>query len=129
MAADDFEQTMLAKFAEVVLRLGDAVAVGDENVAGAEVFRALFPLESVDEADDRATAVEARHRIIGAEQQRSEMPPVGVDEPPRDSVVMGEEQRRVFFRLGAAVEMAVQQRKDPGGLLEEFAALDFLCGR
>ncbi len=42
---------------------------------------------------------------------------------------MGEEEGRVFFRLGAAVEMAVEQREDPCRFLKQLAALNLFLSR
>ncbi len=56
---------------------------------------------------------------------------VRISEPCRSRVVVGEEEGRVLFRLGAAVEMTIEEREDSAGRVEELvvvAAAIFAAG-
>ena len=70
VTAHDLEQTVLAKFTELIFRLRDSVTVGDEDVTEIELFGALLVAHVVDEADDGSSAVEAGYGVVGAQQER-----------------------------------------------------------
>src|SRR5271169_1591868 len=115
----DFYHALLAEFTELILRLGDAVAVGNENVAGIKLLSSLLVAHVVDEAHHCSPAVQPRDGVVGAQQQRRQVSASRVDELTASALVVREKERGVFLRLRAAEEVAVEQCENLAGLLEE----------
>jgi hypothetical protein len=115
VTGNDLHEALFAELAEVVLGLGDAVGVGDEDLAGLHLEAVLFVVHSVHEADDGAAFVKAPNASVGCENQRRKLAGVRVSEFRRGRVVVREEERRVFFWLGAAIKVAISQSGDAAG--------------
>ena len=64
---------------------------------------------AIHEADDGAAAIEAGDTLPSAQSRGRQMAGVGVGERAADSVVVSQEQGGVLLRLGAAIEVAVEQ--------------------
>ena len=73
---------------------------------------------AVHQADNGAATIQPADRAIAAEDQRRQMAGVGVGELRGAGIVVREEKRCVLLRLGAAVEVAIEQRKNASGRLE-----------
>ena len=66
VAADDLHQALLAELTEVVLGLGDAVGVGDEDVSGLHGEAVFFVVHAVHETNDGSTFVESADTAVAA---------------------------------------------------------------
>src|SRR6185312_3566555 len=60
-------------------------------------------------------AVEVLYGAVGGEEYGREVAGVGIGELARGAVVVGEEERRVFFRRRAAVDVLVEELEQFGG--------------
>ena len=69
VVADEVDQALLAEFAEIIFRLGDAVAVGQEDFAGMHFDRAFVVGHVVEQAHDRATGFEPADGAVFADQR------------------------------------------------------------
>src|ERR1700761_3924642 len=107
VAADDLHQTLFAELAEVVLRFGYAIGVGDEDVAGLHVKAVFVVTHAVHEADGGAAAVKREDVAVPAGDERGKLAGVRVCQFGGVSVVVSEKERCVLLRLSAAIEMAV----------------------
>ena len=60
MALHQLDETLFAKLAKFVFRLSNAVTISDKNVAGSSVTVPSSYSEIIEQADDRAAAVQRR---------------------------------------------------------------------
>ena len=63
IAADDLHHALFAKLAEVVLRLRDAVRVGDEDISRLHVEAVFVVVHAVHQTDDRSALIEPATRL------------------------------------------------------------------
>src|ERR1700733_4832844 len=124
MALHQLDEALFAKLAKFVFRLGDTVAVGNKNVAGIERDGAFVVFEIIEQPNDRAAAVQPAHVAVGAEHEWWQLTAVGVEKLAGVGVVVREKQRGVFFRLGGAVEMAVEHAEHFAGRTEGGVAVE-----
>ena len=115
MALDHLDKALFAKLTKFVFGLGDAVAVGDQDVAGVERNCALLVCEVIEQADDRAATVETAHAAVRTEHEGRQLTTVGVEQLARVGVVVRKKQRGVFFRLSRAVEVTVEHAEHLAG--------------
>src|SRR5580658_7969800 len=125
VAADNFHHSLLAEFSELVFRLSDAVTIGDKNVAGIELLGSLLVAHVVDQADHRSAAIQPRHAVVGAQQQRRQVPARRINKLVARALVVRQKERGVLLRLRAAKEVPVEQGENLARLLEELSAFQF----
>src|SRR6266550_6289071 len=70
IAADDLHHALFAKLAEVVLRLRDAVRVGDEDISRLHVEAVFVVVHAVHQTDDRSALIEPANTAILSQHQR-----------------------------------------------------------
>src|SRR5581483_10070322 len=96
--AHQLHQPLLTKFAKLILRFGNTVAVGYENVARTKLNFGFLEGEVVEQADNRPSAGELAQRAVGRQDERRQVPGVGIAQRPGVSVVSAQKQRGVLFR-------------------------------
>src|SRR5882757_9245626 len=96
MAAERFDEALLSEFfAGVIEGFRDAVGIEGKGVARGELAFADRAIPVAEKAENGAGGIEALESLIVAEEQRAEMPAIGVAQAPDFVVVLGEEQRGV----------------------------------
>src|SRR5271165_4556951 len=105
---DEFDQSLLAELAEFVLRLSDAIAISDEEVARLHAHGALLISHSVEQADYRARSLHPGDPAVAAQQQWGKMSGVGVGQRARFAIVATQEHSRVLLNGSTAIELVVQ---------------------
>src|SRR5262249_53584087 len=94
VAADRLDQPLLAEVLAAAARLRDAVAVGDEQVAGRKLRAPQTPLPVLERADHGGGGGQPLDRAVAAQAQRRVVAAVDVREPPRRMGEDAEEHRR-----------------------------------
>src|SRR5579863_2336780 len=113
--ADQINQPLFAEFAKIVFRFGDAVAVGEKDFARLHLDASFFIDHVVEQADHRASGLEAPDATVLSDQDGRQVPAVAVGEPVRAAVVDAEKQRGIFFRRSAFEELVVEQGQQSSG--------------
>src|ERR1700728_4614722 len=124
MALHQLDEPLFAKLAKFVFRLGNAGAGGNQYVGGVEGDGAFVVFEIVEQANDRAAAVQPAYCTVRAEHEGWQLTAIGVEKLAGVGVVVREKQRRVFFRLGGAVEMTVEHAEHFAGRTEGGVAVE-----
>lgn len=92
MAAQGFDETLFSKFfASRAERLGDAIGVEGEDVAGRELAFGEGTIPILESAHDGCGGWEPLEGIIGMQEQGRKVATVGVAEAARGAVIFGEE--------------------------------------
>src|SRR6266481_43212 len=106
---DRLNQPLLSKFAEFVLRFGEPVAEGYENVSGAKIDGLFFIRPIVEESHYHAARIQTAGRAIGTQNDGRKMAGIGVGDAVALAVIESEKKRGVFFHRRAAIQMPVQR--------------------
>src|SRR5437660_2210323 len=113
--AHQFDQALLAKLAEIILGLSDAIAVSEEDFAGNHLDRVLLVSHAVEEADHGAASFESAHGAVFSDQNRRQVASVAVGEGARAAIVDSDEYGSVFLRRGACAELMVAKAEQRSG--------------
>ena len=136
MLRNQFDQPLLAEFAKLIFRLGDAVAISRRRCRRAACRRCSRRTSCHRTALPPCPKYPTDGPAIAAQQQRRQMSRVGVGQRARDRVVATQEHGRVFFRRRAAEELVVQrghqERRatvaDGISVATAYSAIALLCG-
>ena len=71
--AQKFQQTRLAKFAKLIFRLSDAVAIRHQQIAGAKLDGAFVVADLLEETDHGSAGVELAESAVFANEQWRQM--------------------------------------------------------
>src|SRR5580704_1388773 len=112
--ANDLNEALLAEFAVIAFGFGDAVGISDEDVAGSKLDGRFAIVHVIEQADDRAAAIEQTRGAIFGEKDGRQMAAVGVSEAAVDGVVDAEKERRVFCVGCAFVKLMIEQAEEDG---------------
>src|SRR5207248_385087 len=105
--AQKFQQTRLAKFAKLIFRLSDAVAISHQQIAGAKLDGAFVVADLLEETDHGSAGVELAESAVFANEQWRQMAGVAVSERARGAIINSEKQRGILFRGRGVEQMPV----------------------
>ena len=113
---DEVYQALLAEFAEIIFRLGDAVTVGEKNFARAKLDRGFIIMNVIEEADTVPPSSAAYPRSPRAPW--GQMPQVLLKVSFGGRWCQhGERTSRVFFLRRAVEQLMIQQREHVRGTI------------
>src|SRR5271169_4666234 len=124
MALQTVEEALLAELLTVAVEgLGDAVGVERERVTCEEPGLAHGTVPILEESEDGSGGGEAFYTVIAANEQRREMPAIGVAQASRLIVVFREEERGVCAIGRVFTEEPVDRPQKPFGFFDCHRAL------
>src|SRR4029077_19139616 len=113
--ADQFDESLFAELSEVVLRLGNPVAIGNEDLPRPELFEAFVEREIIEEPDHHTSCLQPSYCAILADDHRRQVASVAVGQLPGNAIIDTQEQRRILFLRSTFVKLMIQQRKQRAG--------------
>ena len=109
------EQALLSELFGAVLRLGQAIGEGDEEIAGLELHDGFTVCEVIEESDYGAATAEALDGAGAGQEEGWEMAPIGIGKLAAGLVVASDEERGIPCRLRASVEVLVDLLEKTSG--------------
>src|SRR5271169_1884421 len=129
MALQTVEEALLAElFTVAVEGLGDAVGVERERVTCEEPGLAHGTVPILEESEDGSGGGEAFYTVIAANEQRREMPAIGVAQASRLIVVFREEKRGIGAIGRVLTEEAVDRAQETLRFFDRHGALTAQIG-
>src|ERR1044071_5252056 len=105
----EIDQPLFAEFSVVIFWFGDAVAIGEKNIAFAEWGNIFFVFNLTEEANYRSSAIQPANCAVLSEDDRGQVASIGISQRMFAAVVKTEEHGRVLFRGSAFEELVVKQ--------------------
>src|SRR5581483_3004562 len=75
---DQVDKALLAELTEVVLRLSDSIAIGEENIARYQLSGPLIERQTVEKPNYHSSFFETAHRAVSADDHRRQMTAVAI---------------------------------------------------